>query len=149
MNWNILPLLLMGMASSALAQTPSDRMDDEIAIKRVVEEFISRRENGDVEGVRALLTATADQRITSGRMRTGREEVVSGSVGTTQGTGGQRSITLEAIRFLGDDVAIADGPYNIIGRNDGTDLFFRTTMVFVRESGVWKIEAIRNMRPVQ
>ena len=123
-----------------------DRTDDESAIRHVTKEFILRRENNDEAGLRALLTANVDQRLTSGRMRSGRDAVVSGALESTQRTGGKRSIKLESIRFLGADVAIANGSYDSTGRNDGTDLHMQTTMVYVRVDGEWRIDTIRNAR---
>ena len=52
-----------------------------------------------------------------------------------------------SVRFLGDDVAIADGRYDSLGRNDGGDQRMLTSIVLRREGGAWKIAAIRNMIP--
>ena len=142
----LLLVVLVVVEVPAVAQRVADQSADELAIKRVTQEFILRRDNGDEAGVRALLTANCDQRLTSGRMRSGREAVVAGSLGSTSSQGGTRSITLESIRFLGADVAIANGRYDSLGRSDGTDLHMRTTMVFWRDNGEWTIDAIRNVR---
>ena len=129
------------------AQPPADRAEDEAAIRAVVASFIATREANDAEALHALLTEDADQRVTSGSTRAGREAVVQGSLQTTQETGGQRTISVETIRFLTPNVAIADGPYDIVGRSDGPDRHYRTTMVLQRVDGEWKIAAIRNMQP--
>jgi uncharacterized protein (TIGR02246 family) len=131
---------------AAEAQNLPNRSDDEAAIRRVTQEYILRRESGDEAGLRALLTATCDQRLTSGRMRSGRESVVSGSLESTRNSGGNRLITPQSIRFLGADVAIANGLYDSLGRSDGTDLHMLTTIVFWRIDGEWRIDAIRNAR---
>jgi len=138
--------MLIAADIAAVAQDVSNRSEDEVAIRRVTQEYILRRENGDEAGLRALLTANCDQRLTSGRMRSGREAVVSGSLNSTRNTGGKRSITLESIRFLGADVAIANGRYDSTGRNDGTDLHMLTTIIFWRVDEAWHIDAIRNTR---
>src|SRR5690606_33620642 len=124
-----------------------DRTSDEAAIRAVVASFIATREASDPESLRALLTEDADQRVTSGSVRAGRDAVVQGSLQTTQETGGRRTISLETIRFITADVAIADGPYDIVGRSDGPDRHYITTMVLRRVDGEWKIAAIRNMQP--
>ena len=100
----------------------------------------------DEDELRTLLTVTCDQRLTSGRMRSGPDAVVSGSLASTRNSGGKRLITLESIRFLGADVAIANGRYDSLGRSDGTDLHMLTTIVFWRVDGKWRIDAIRNAR---
>ncbi|HEX6997109.1 MAG TPA: SgcJ/EcaC family oxidoreductase [Gammaproteobacteria bacterium] len=142
--------LLVGefLAVSAPAQPPPDRAADEAAIREVVAAFIGTREANDAEALRALLTEDVDQQVTSGTTRVGREAVVEGSLASTRETGGRRSIRIETVRFLADDVAIADGPYDIVGRADG-DRHYRTMMVLVREDGRWKIAAIRNMQPTR
>ena len=142
----LLLFMLIAVDVVAVAKNAPDRSADESAIRRVTQEFILRRDNNDEAGLRALLTAACDQRLTSGRMRSGRDAVVNGSLDSTRSRGGKRSITLEAIRFLGDDVALANGSYDSTGRSDGTDLFMRTTMVFWRVNGEWRIDAIRNVR---
>ena len=64
--------ILITVDVAAVAQDMPDRSADELAIRRVTQEFILRRESGDEDGLRALLTTTCDQRLTSGRMRSGR-----------------------------------------------------------------------------
>jgi len=138
--------MLVTASVAAEAQDALDRSADESAIRQVTQDYIARRDEGDEAGLRALLTEKVDQRLTSGRMRLGRDAVVSGSLGSTQNSGGKRVITLNDIRFLGADVAIANGNYDSLGRADGTDLYMRTTIVFWRVDGKWRIDAIRNAR---
>jgi uncharacterized protein (TIGR02246 family) len=136
-------LSFVALASDALAQ--EGRAADEAAIKAVIQAFIDTREANDSAGLTAILTPDVDQRQTSGNMRSGRDAVVSGSLQTTQATGGRRTITVDSVRFLSPDVAIADGRYDSIGRADGTDQHMLTSIVLRREADVWKIAAIRNM----
>ena len=141
-----LSFCLFAFISMAAAQDAADRAADEAAIRQVTQDYIARRDEGDEAGLRALLTENVDQRLTSGRMRIGQDEVVSGSLGSTQSSGGTRVITLKEIRFLGDNVAIANGDYNSLGRTVGTDLYMRTTIIFQRDEEKWRIAAIRNAR---
>ncbi len=140
-------LALLAIAAPAAAQQRVDRAADEAAIKAVIQAFIDTREANDSAGLAALLTADVDQRQTSGNVRSGRDAVVSGSLATTQSTGGRRSITVDSLRFVGPDVALADGRYDSVGRADGTDQRMLTSMVFKRDGSAWKIAAIRNMLP--
>ena len=141
-----LALALIVAAPMAFAQG-GDRAADEAAIRAVIQAFLDTREKNDAAGLAALLTADVDQRQTSGNMRSGREAVVQGSLSTQQSTGGTRTISVDALRFVGPDVAIADGRYDSVGRADGTDQRMLTSMVLRREGGAWKIAAIRNMLP--
>jgi uncharacterized protein (TIGR02246 family) len=139
-------LALITLAGDARAQS-ADRAADEAAIKAVIQAFIDTREANDSVGLTAILTPDVDQRQTSGNVRSGRDAVVSGSLATTQATGGRRTITVDSLRFLSADVAIADGRYDSIGRADGTDTHMLTSIVLRREADGWKIAAIRNMLP--
>ena len=132
--------------NAALAQIV-DRAAEEAAIKAVIQAFIDTREANDAAGLTALLTPDVDQRQTSGNVRSGRDAVVSGSLQTTQATGGRRTITVDSVRFLSPEVAIADGRYDSVGRADGTDQRMLTSIVLRREADGWKIAAIRNMLP--
>jgi uncharacterized protein (TIGR02246 family) len=133
--------------SGAAAAQGADRAADEANIRAVIKAFIDTREANDAAGLTALLTADADQRQTSGNMRSGRDAVVSGSLATTQSTGGRRTITVDSLRFMGPDVALVDGRYDSIGRADGTDQRMLTSLTLRREEGAWKIAAIRNTLP--
>jgi uncharacterized protein (TIGR02246 family) len=139
-------LALLAVAPLAFAQV-ADRAADEAAIRRVIQAFLDTREANDAAALGALLTADVDQQQTSGNTRRGREAVVSGSLATQQATGGTRTITVDSLRFVSADVAIADGRYDSTGRADGTDQRMLTSMVLRREGGAWKIAAIRNMIP--
>ncbi len=133
--------------ASAWAQS-ADRAADEAAIRAVIQAFLDTRERNDAAALAALLTLDVDQRQTSGNLRSGRDAVVSGSLATQQSTGGRRTITVDSIRFIGPDVALADGRYDSVGRADGTDRHMLTAMVLRREGGAWRIAAIRNMLPM-
>ncbi|HUQ53606.1 MAG TPA: SgcJ/EcaC family oxidoreductase [Gammaproteobacteria bacterium] len=138
---------LIAAAAPAVVQAQSaDRAADEAAVRAVIKAFIDTREANDAAGLAALLTSDVDQRQTSGNMRNGRDAVVAGSMATQQSTGGRR-ITLDSLRFVGADVAIADGRYDSVGRSDGSDQRMLTSMVLRREGAAWKIAAIRNMLP--
>ena len=138
---------LIGALATALYAQNAGRAADEAAIRGVIQAFLDTREANDPVALGALLTADVDQQQTSGNTRRGREAVVSGSLATQQSTGGKRTITVDSLRFISTDVAIADGRYDSVGRSDGTDQRMLTSMVLRREGGAWKIAAIRNMLP--
>jgi uncharacterized protein (TIGR02246 family) len=142
-----LAAVALGLAVAAAVSAQGDRAADDAAIRAVIQAFLDTREKNDAVALAALLTPDVDQRQTSGNMRSGRDAVVSGSLATQQSTGGRRTIAVDSVRFIGPDVAIADGRYDSLGRADGTDQRMLTSMVLRREGGVWKIAAIRNMLP--
>ena len=141
-----LAVLLFAAPALGFAQS-ANHSADEGAIRAVVKAFLDTRDKNDAAALTALMTADVDQQQTSGNVRRGRDAVVKGSLATQQSTGGTRTITLESIRFVTADVAIADGRYDSLGRADGSDRHMLTSMVLKREGGAWKIAAIRNMLP--
>jgi ketosteroid isomerase-like protein len=62
-------------------------------------------------------------------------------------TGGTRTLTVETIRMVAPDVAIADARYEISGLADGSTRKMWSTFVMARQQGAWRISAIRNMLP--
>ena len=100
---------------------------------------------GIPKGVAALFTADADQLVSSGEWRQGRDNVVSGTLASSQ-AGGTRAIEVERVRFVAPEVAVADGRYSITGVQTG-DRRMWSTFVMVKEAGGWRIAAIRNMLP--
>ncbi len=120
---------------------------DEAAIRQVVRLYVDAREKVDPKAVEALFTGDADQLVSSGEWRKGRAEVVKGSIASSRSSGGHRTITVESVRFLSPDVAIADGRYELTGlANDSTRAMW-TTLLMKKTSQGWKISAIRNMLP--
>jgi uncharacterized protein (TIGR02246 family) len=139
-------LLTLATLDAPLAQD-TERPADEQAIRAVIQEFLDARDANDPARLRAILTAEVDQQQTSGATRRGRDAVVSGSLETQRSTGGKRTITVDSVRFLAADMAIADGRYDSLGRADGTDRHMLTSIVLEHQTDGWKIAAIRNMLP--
>src|SRR5688500_151207 len=139
--------LLLAVGAMAAVSAQGDRAADEAAIRAVIQAFLDTREKTDAAVLAARWTPDAAQRQTSRNNLTGRDAVVSGSLTTQQSTRGRRTISVDSLRFVGTDVAIADGRYDSVGRADGTDQRMLTSMVLRREGGAWKIAAIRNMLP--
>jgi uncharacterized protein (TIGR02246 family) len=129
----------------AVARQPP-RTADAQAVRDVVARYVAAREARDPAAVAALFTDDADQLVSSGEWRLGRDKVVEGSLASTERTGGKREIAIERVRFVSDDVAIADGRYTIAGLETG-DRRMWSTFVMVKVAAGWKIAAIRNMLP--
>jgi len=141
----VLTVTLFIAALGGYWQSPSPHAKDEAAIRDVVKEYFASRERRDSAALGALFTADADQLVSSGEWRRGREELVKGTLASSSRTSGTRSIVLETIRFPTADVAIADGRYEITGGTGG-DRRMWSTFVLTRD-GNWRIAAIRNMLP--
>ena len=140
----ILFLILSLTTSFTQKSTPKN---DEAAIRAVVTQYVDARERLDPKAVEQLFTSDADQLVSSGEWRKGREAVVKGTMASSQSTGGKRTITVEAVRFITPDVAIADGRYELTGLAGGATRSMWTTLVLKRSGKEWQITAIRNMLP--
>jgi len=139
---------LCALTGTLAAQAPASAISsaDDKAVRDVVRRYIDGREARDAKAVAALFTADADQLVSSGEWRQGREQVVTGSLASSTQPGGKRSIEVERVRLVSKDVAMADGRYAITG-GEGGDRRMWSTFVMIRESGGWRIAAIRNMLP--
>lgn len=126
------------------AQAPDGSAD--AAVRSVVAEYLAAREARDPAAVAALFTADADQLTSSGDWRRGREEVVTGSLASSDRNAGRRTLTVDRLRLVGDDVAIADCRY-VIAEAAGGERNMWSTFVLSKADGRWRIEAIRNMLP--
>jgi uncharacterized protein (TIGR02246 family) len=76
------------------------RSADDQAVRDVVRRYVAAREARDPAAVAALFAADADQLVSSGEWRLGREKVVEGSLASTERTGGKREIAVERVRFV-------------------------------------------------
>ncbi len=122
-------------------------VDDEAAIREVVRKYVNVREARDPKAIEALFTADADQLVSDGTWRRGRDELVRGMLESSRKTGGKRTIAVESVRLLGPDVAMADGRYTQAGLAGGGNRAMWTTIVLKRGPDGWRIAAIRNMLP--
>jgi uncharacterized protein (TIGR02246 family) len=136
------------VALSGWWQTPANSSPDETAVRDVVKRYVDARERRDERAIAALFTSDADQLVSSGEWRKGRDAIVKGTLASSQQTGGKRTIAVESVRFPARDVAIADGRYEITGGTGG-DRKMWTTFVLARTADGWRIAAIRNMLPAQ
>src|SRR6188768_2513349 len=129
---------LYALSGALAAQAPGSAIPsaDDQAIRDVVRRYIDGREARDAKAVAALFTADADQLVSSGEWRQGREQVVAGSLASSLQNSGKRTIDVERVRLVSQDVAIADGRYAITGGEAG-DRRMWSTFVMVKEAGTW------------
>ncbi len=140
-------ILICSFAMLWALPAPAQKTGDDAAIDAVVQKYLNAREERDPKAVTALFVADADQLVSSGEWRKGREALVKGAMASSERTGGKRSITVESVRYVGPDVAIADGRYELTGLAGGQTRKMWSTFVMRKIGGGWKIAAIRNMLP--
>src|SRR5436309_8004258 len=132
---------------AALVPAQNTNAPEESQIRQVIQQYLHARERRDPKAVAAVFTPDADQLVSSGEWRRGRDEVVRGTMASSRSTGGHRSITVESVRFLTRDVAIADGRYDLTELAGGATRRMWTTLVVKRTADGWRVAAIRNMLP--
>jgi uncharacterized protein (TIGR02246 family) len=137
--------LLLAAASllPLLAQKPAD----ETAVRDLVARYVDARDHPDAKTIEALFTPDADQLVSSGEWRKGRDAVVKGTMASSEASGGKRTITVETVRFLDASTAIADGRYEIAGTGGAAARRMWTSIICARTPAGWRIAAIRNMLP--
>ena len=128
---------------SAAGQAPPT---DDAAVRALVEAYSAARDKGDGAALTALFTADADQLVSSGEWRRGREAVVKGSLASSQQTQGKRTFAIETVRMIAANVALVDSRYDI-AQTDGTTRRMWASWLLVKDGSAWKIAAIRNMLP--
>ncbi len=146
MRWALLCVVPFAIGMSLFGQSSSSAAG-EAAIRGAVQKYMDARDQRDAAALAALFTSDVDQLVSSGEWRKGREAVVKGTLGSSQSTGGKRSITVESVRFLAPDVALADGRYELTGLANGETRKMWTTILLKHDPDGWHIAAIRNMLP--
>ena len=114
---------------------------DEAAVREMVKRYADARDVSDPKAIGALFTDDADQLVSNGEWRRGRDALVRGMLSSSARETGKRILAVESVRFVDRDIAIADARYEIGDRK------MWSTFIMKRGSGGWRIEAIRNMLP--
>ena len=140
------PMILLAL-SLTMPLTAAPQTRDEAAVRDVVKRYVEARDRADEAGIRALFTEDADQLTSSGEWRKGREAIVKGTLASSKGNPGARTIAIETVRFPAPGVALADGPYEIAGSPGAPARKMWTAFVIVRTGDAWRIASIRNMLP--
>ena len=137
-------VLIMVFPSLAQKLTSTDQQNREI--KTLIANYTKARDVQDATLLESILTDDIDQLVSSGTWRKGKTESMNGMMRSSQTNSGERTITVESIRLLTSDCAIADARYEIQNA-DGTARKMWSTFVVVLQQDGWKISAIRNMLP--
>lgn len=146
-SFSRLGMVVLGIALALSDTSAQKNSDGEAAIQDLVRSYVAARERGDAVALATMFTPDADQLVSSGEWRRGRDELVRGTLASSKSNAGARTITLKTVRFPAPDVAIADGEYVIAASQTAAARNMWTSFVMVRSQGRWRISAIRNMLP--
>lgn len=140
--------LAVGLLLAVIA-LPAFAVDEAALVKKLVDRYAAAREGEDLKALADLFTDDADQLVSSGEWRKGREALVNGMLASSRTNPGDRTITVETVAFPRDGVAIANARYEIAASADRPARQMWSTFVCVRGDGGWRIAAIRNMLPAK
>lgn len=136
-------LVFVTFAAVLAAQSPTR----DAPIIQIVADYNAARDNQDPKAIEKLFTDDADQLVSSGVWRRGKDTLVDGMLASSAGNPGDRTLTVETVRFVTGDVALADARYEIAGAQGVRKMW--STFLVVRTADGWRIAAIRNMLPAQ
>ncbi|RIW17162.1 SgcJ/EcaC family oxidoreductase [Algoriphagus lacus] len=139
-------LILFLIPATAFSQIKSEKKDDAVKIHHLINHYSEAREKQDTVLLKSILTNDVDQLVSSGEWRTGIREAVDGMLRSSTSNPGTRTLEVEKIRFLEDEIALVDCRYTIKNPN-GTERNMWSTFVVLFHRKEWKIAAIRNMNP--
>ena len=114
---------------------------DDAAVRDMVKRYADARDVSDPKAIGTLFSDDADQLVSTGEWRRGKDALVKGMLASSARETGKRTLAVETVRFIGSDVALADARYEIGDRK------MWSTFLMKRGPGGWRIVAIRNMLP--
>jgi uncharacterized protein (TIGR02246 family) len=143
-----LQLLAVAILVPGLAVAQGVRITEkqEKDIRGLVDTYSAAREAQDRTLLESILTADIDQLVSSGEWRRGKEGSMQGMGRSSEANPGTRTLTVEHVRLLSPEVALADARY-VIRSPQGATRNMWSTFVVVQTDGKWRISAIRNMLP--
>ena len=143
----ILVVFLLSSCASHLPTEPRVSSQSEENVRMVLQSYVAGRQARDLETVKAVLDPNIDQLTSRGEWRRGIEAATAGMKRSSKKNPGNRSLTVESVRFLRPDVALADARYTIKG-TDGPDRILWSSFTLVKSSDQkWRITSIRNQKP--
>jgi uncharacterized protein (TIGR02246 family) len=135
------------LSAASIPATAQERSADDAAVRQIIQRYVDARETSDARAIESLFTPDADQLVSDGTWRRGRDELVRGVLDSSRRNPARRTITVETVRMLTPDVALADGRYIQKAQAGGSDRAMWTTIALKRTPEGWRIAAIRNMLP--
>jgi len=140
----LLANFLITLYVQAQTTVPTNSQQKEIAA--VIKAYSTAREKQDTILLKHILTSDVDQLVSTGEWRNGIETAVQGMLKSSITNSGVRTLNIENIRMLYSNCALVDCRYEI-QNSDSTARKMWSTFIVVKNKGVWKITAIRNMLP--
>ncbi|EPR68162.1 Alpha/beta hydrolase fold-3 domain protein [Cyclobacterium qasimii] len=126
-------LMFSGISFSIKAQS----FEDGKAIIDLIASYAQARESIDTVMLKYIITEDMDQLVSSGEWRHGMKAAVKGMAASSTSNPGDRVLKVERVRYLKEDVALADARYTI-KNEDGTDRKMWSTFVTIKRGNSGK-----------
>lgn len=139
-------LFLFFIPNLVFSQISQDRKEAAVKITQLIDQYSQARETQDTILLKSVLTDDIDQLVSSGEWRNGITESLKGMQNSTQSNPGSRTLKVEKIKFLSDEIALVDCRY-IIKNPNGLERNMWSSFTMIFQKNEWKITAIRNMNP--
>jgi len=139
-------LFLFFVPNLVFSQITTGQKEDAVKIQQLIEQYSQARETQDTVLLKRILTEDIDQLVSSGEWRNGIAESLKGMQNSTQSNPGSRTLKVEKIKFLSDEIALVDCRY-IIKNPNGLERNMWSSFTVLFQKNQWKITAIRNMNP--
>ena len=146
--WTAALALLLSFCSTATAKSHLPEETYKQQITTLIAQYSQARETKDAELLTKILTKDIDQLVSSGTWRRGFDTALQGMMRSSNQRPGSRTLTVETVRFLTPQSAIADARYEVTNQ-DGSKRKMWSSFIVVHQDNRWKIAAIRNMLPAQ
>ena len=139
--------VIVGCSCNNRPDVSGDDAEERASVHALLHAYVDGRQARDIEAVTALLDPEVDQLTSRGEWRRGASAATAGMKRSTKNNPGTRRLTIESVRFLHQDVALADALYTIEGI-DRPDRVLWSSFTLVRNpGGPWRITSIRNQKP--
>lgn len=139
-------LFLFFIPTLVFSQITTEQKENAVKIHRLIDQYSQARETQDTSLLKSILTENVDQLVSSGEWRNGLPEAINGMQNSTQSNPGSRTLKVEKIKFLSDEIALVDCRYMITSPN-GNERNMWSSFTILFQKNQWKITAIRNMNP--
>lgn len=142
---NCLLFFLAFVPALAFSQVKPAEREEVPKIHRLIDRYSQARETKDTVLLKEILTEDIDQLVSNGEWRNGIRAAVTGMMQSSSANPGTRTLEVEKIKFLSDEIAIVDCRYTIKSAETNRNMWSSFTVIFQKNR--WRITAIRNMAP--
>jgi len=145
-DWLILALAFWASVCVAVPAARADAASDENAIRGTAQAFVAAFNAGDAKAIAAGFLPEGEFVAEDGRVYSGAEAIEKAFAAYFEENKGVRlKIDVEAVRFIGPDLAIEEGTNTISPAGNEPATQSRYQAVHLRRDGTWKVASNRSL----